>query len=661
MAATLRTLTTVYLLLIMTTQTTSKLSIHKNIIINQIKDISVSHSTWRISLIVDLIPYKKLMMSSLRDLRLVSKLTLKTIDNNSGSFTSAHIDHFKDIADSIAHLNKTRTNLENTLRNYTLLRKRRAIFGFVGEALEFLFGTSTEKDLSDIRQALNLLHSNQEKIAHVTKQSLSLYNMTRENVKRNRERINEINGGIRDLYKTLRTQSNKINNSKHFLNIYIKLNQVLGDTKFMLSEIATHLTDLTNIINHLSLGRVAPNVVSPTKLMFILEEIKSKLPPSLSLPFETRKNIWAYYKTLRCTTKMNNNKIYIMLELPLINKNKMFTIYRLYNLPLPYTNMKKDADANLIARYKLATNAVAINREKTLYTELTKKQLSDCTKPETTFCQLHNPILPYNTHRSCALSLINPNREKIKRYCKIVVDYKPRLPIATYVEDGLWIISSRHAVTFNVNCEKKSFSKTVRTDPPVDILKIESSCTAYSDYLSLPPFYRLSSKYVLDNDAIKLRDILKNQSLDLWEDFENNTNIKIWNKQDLSVIKEKPIGQLLKDLEMKTIKVNQNEYTWWQIMISIFIITILIAIIIRYFYRRFRNVNDQHQKEATVMYTKGQISYKTSNDKISVKSNFKEEELLPSPSNFELNNVKEPTPEPPNIKSTDTGAFFYFK
>ena len=112
---------------------------------------------------------------------------------------------------------------------------------------------------------------------------------------------------------------------------------------------------------------------------------------------------------------------------------------------------------------------------------------------------------------------------------------------------------------------------------------------------------------------------------------------------------------------METIKVNQNGYTWWQIMISIFIITILIAIIIRYFYRRFRNVNDQHQKEATVMYTKGQISYKTSNDKISVKSNFKEEELLPSPSNFELNNVKEPTPEPPNIKSTDTGAFFYFK
>ena len=590
------------------TQTTSKIILRKNLVINEIAEISVAHSSWKISLIIDTIPYKKLLMASLRDLRLVSKLTLKTINNNSGSFSSAHIGHFNDINNAVVHLNKTRRNLETTFKSYTLLKRRkRGLFNFIGDGLQFLFGVSTDSDLSDIRQAIKSLNRNQQKIAHLTKQSLSLYNMTRDSVQRNRDRINEINAGVRELFQTLNIQNNKINNIELFLNLYIKLNSILANARELLNELSTHLNDLTDIINHLSLGRIAPNVISPVRLAFILNEVKNKLPPSLTLPYETNKNIWNYYKTVRATTSMNNNKIYIMLDLPLINKNKLFTLYKVFNLPLPYTKIKKESTANLVARYRLDSEGVAINREKTQYIELNKKQLHDCTKQDTSFCELKNPILPYNTHRSCVLALINPNQAKINKYCKVLVDYKPRLPIATYVEDGLWIISSTHPITFSVACDRRHYSKTMKVEPPVDILKIEPSCTAYSDYLSLPPFYRLSSKYVLEDKTEYLRDRLKNQTFDHWEKFNvTETELLKWDKKDLENLRSVPIEELMKQTNIEPVALRPSRYTWLQISLTLFVILVLSALIIRCLCKKIFKRDQQQPKDITVKFSKNQ-------------------------------------------------------
>ena len=118
-------------------------------------EVSISHSFWKISLIVDLLPYKQLLMGSIRDLRTVTKLTFRTIQEHSPSFTSTHIGHFNDINNAVAHLNKTRRKLEETFKSYTLLRRRkRGLFNFLGEGLQFLFGVATERDFKDIKEAL---------------------------------------------------------------------------------------------------------------------------------------------------------------------------------------------------------------------------------------------------------------------------------------------------------------------------------------------------------------------------------------------------------------------------------------------------------------------------------------------------------------------------
>ena len=291
-------------------------------------------------------------------------------------------------------------------------------------------------------------------------------------------------------------------------------------------------------------------------------------------------------KGLKIKPAVDGNKLYIVLDLPLIDKNKLFTINRVYSVPIPYKDLKESEEAgSLIARYKFATEGVAINKGKTSYIELTKRQLTECTKGES-YCVIKNPVYPYNTHRSCMLALINPNPEKVRKYCKVMVYYKPRLPLATQVSSGLWIMATVFPFTFSVACDEKHYSKTHKVLPPVDLIKIEPSCTAYSDYLSLPPYYQMSSQYQIeDNELDRLRMRIRNQT-DHWDTINKSTKKLNWDKENLETINEVPIEDLLKRASINAVEIRHKPLKWYVIFISILEMDALLLLLFFCIYSR---------------------------------------------------------------------------
>lgn len=63
----------------------------------------------------------------------------------------------------------------------------------------------SEGDLQGIRNSINNLANNQQKITHVVKESLTLFNSTRIAVQENRQQINEIVGALVTLSVRLKT------------------------------------------------------------------------------------------------------------------------------------------------------------------------------------------------------------------------------------------------------------------------------------------------------------------------------------------------------------------------------------------------------------------------------------------------------------------------
>ena len=60
--------------------------------------------------------------------------------------------------------------------------------------------------------------------------------------------------------------------------------------------------------------------------------------PKLSLPKEpTSDTIYKYYKIIKFEVAMENELMLGVLQIPLIETNKKFRLYKLYNLPLTST------------------------------------------------------------------------------------------------------------------------------------------------------------------------------------------------------------------------------------------------------------------------------------------------------------------------------------
>ena len=75
-------------------------------------------------------------------------------------------------------------------------RVKRSLIPIIGKGPNFLFGTATESDLKTIPNNVKRLAKNQEKMAHIIDENISVINVTRVELSENRQAINKIIGSL---------------------------------------------------------------------------------------------------------------------------------------------------------------------------------------------------------------------------------------------------------------------------------------------------------------------------------------------------------------------------------------------------------------------------------------------------------------------------------
>ena len=86
-------------------------------------------------------------------------------------------------------------------------------------------------------------------------------------------------------------------------------------------------------------NKLTPEMVSPKNLFTILqEEIRDH--PRLSLPEElTKESIYKYYKMVKFTVTMEQKLMLGVLQIPLVEKNKQFRLFKIYNYLFHYLKL----------------------------------------------------------------------------------------------------------------------------------------------------------------------------------------------------------------------------------------------------------------------------------------------------------------------------------
>ena len=129
--------------------------------------------------------------------------------------------------------------------------------------------------------------------------------------------------------------------------------------RYLMKQMQHDMTLIREYLNIHSTGRLNPNIIDPIHLRQELIKINKQLPTQLSLPENPRTNIWHYYKFLTVTPISYDNKIILMIKIPLVDLNSSMTLYKIYNLPIFHHEISKFL-------YNIEGNNLAVTKDNKL-------------------------------------------------------------------------------------------------------------------------------------------------------------------------------------------------------------------------------------------------------------------------------------------------------
>ena len=270
-------------------------------------EVVITRSKWVITLMIDLKPYNDLLE------RLASEIEkIRVIGDEIAT------DHYSEIMYShrqeIQALGNQWEGMGNYLGELKLLqhRKRRAMLPIVGKALNVLFGTVSETELRVIKQKLIAIEEGSMVLVQEAKSSLSILDVTRVDLTKNRQTINWFIKGALDVEGELGnvTQSMlmELRRLRDFVKQFLTLSMAISRLQQTSQSLRLSLAHVRAQLDMLFLGHLSPSLVGSTHFRDTLLKIQTELPHYLRLPSDPTRELWRYYSSLGCITLVEEKK-----------------------------------------------------------------------------------------------------------------------------------------------------------------------------------------------------------------------------------------------------------------------------------------------------------------------------------------------------------------
>ena len=562
--------------------------IHENVIFQKVNEISTTRSDWLVTFVIDLLPFENFVKRLSTDIVQSSFLAQKVIQYYHKPGYETYLNAFSTLKQEYQLLAELHETVLGGLRDYQTLhtRDKRSVLPFVGRIMSFLFGTVSDEDLSTIKSNIRILSRNQKRISHVLEESLTIINVTRVEVAQNRRTINKLTIGLHEVDLKLKNISQELEKEitelSNFVELYVKLDLITSEVKVMIERARFYFEHLSSQLNMLSLGHLSPSTITPTAFRNLLFDIQAKLPAYLKLPKDPFKELWAFYQFLTCTTLLYDKQIFVIISVPLLDFNKRFEVFKVHSLPLPMQTNGTDHD--MVAQFQLETEYLAVNAERSQYALLQQSEVNQCTNPLIQFCSVGSPIYPINLSNLCVTTLFMKKGRKLWVDCQTSVKPFSVLPMARYISSGSWLITTKKPLQFAVVCRASGIKKTtnVQVLPPLDVLKLNATCTANNDYMTLLPFYKKETKFEIEDPFSRLVKGYNFSDSSLWKPFR--TSLPKFNMtklpKELKNIESIPMDNLIYKLkQLEPIEADFDLPNWAYTMIY-FSIAIVIGILI---------------------------------------------------------------------------------
>ena len=245
-------------------------------------------------------------------------------------------------------------------------RSKRALLPFVGDALSSLFGTATSGGLDEILSRVNDLSSAQTDILSVMEDSVTLINQTIVDVNNNRRTLNRLVNVTNALTDHMTFLEDTLIDQYTASIVNTKMDTVFLDLVTAVRDFRDDVLNLETILSLAENGNISRSLLPPRQFQSVLIDIQKSLPQDLALPFNPTQ-IHDYYTNIHYKVTRGHSGTHVLLTIPLLSVADHFTVYQIFNVPIP----KKEQNQLLLANYEIpGTKFVALSDDLLKFVEI---------------------------------------------------------------------------------------------------------------------------------------------------------------------------------------------------------------------------------------------------------------------------------------------------
>ena len=581
------------------------LTIRQNIVFEKVNQVTLSRSLWSLSFFVDFSPFEKFLNSLKTDIHHVTVTLYHVTTTFHVKNDYGFLEALKGLYEDYKSLSTRYDQLVDTFEKLLLLtpdlpkreteqngqtdtpkhRQKKSLLPFVGELYSGLFGLATTDQVDAIRDTVKQMREKQVALTHVLEHTISVLDVTRQEVSENRYAINKLILAAMEIDKELTNLTRLVNYDMQltadlidFISLYTKAERAYKQLSQAISAGQAYLEFIQSQLNQLSTRHIGPNLLDPKLLKETLQDIRRQLPYNLALPWDENFDLWRYYEVMTGTAVHDNKQLLVVTAIPLLNLKTIFDVTKIHNIPVPSIGLKYAT-----AYFNLESDAMVINPERTLFGLMTKSELMRCQEKRTTICEIDSPIYSLSLSKMCVAAVFRNDLQQVKESCQTVVIPYTALPQAMYITEGIWVVTCRFPLEFAVVCQNNSRS-TIHVTPFQQQVKLSMACTATSSDITLTAYYYKESH--IDNKRGE-DDLLKaNLTKDtiLWEPIERENLTLDHSDKDipdpLKAIKKIDMNQyyqILKDIRKPIIVSKPKSWRYYLKWAAIYVAIIMIC------------------------------------------------------------------------------------
>ena len=245
---------------------------------------------------------------------------------------------------------------------------RRSLLPFLGEALSWLTGTATTRDIHSIKTWINQLIATQSSQHNTLVHIVSILNVIRYATQVNRQSIN-------NLIDAVCTSSQDINNLYNLttsLATSINFNQMILHIKSVFAYLQDYLLYLWTLSIHTMeyidaaiSGILLPHVLPIVDLQQMLRHIADTLPPTLHLPISPE-DMLHFYRYLHTHVLIEHKQFLFLIDISIQDRACQITVHQVFTLDIPHGSYS--------AHYDINTKYFGVTKDVTMGVEISTPQ-----------------------------------------------------------------------------------------------------------------------------------------------------------------------------------------------------------------------------------------------------------------------------------------------